>query len=517
MTNHMTHLRFIFGDQLDHHIPTLIGINKKSDVVFLCEVMEELTQVKHHKQKIVFVLSAMRHFAEELRREGVCVHYVKFDDKDNTGTFDGELLRVIEKIKPDVMTVTEPSEYRIKEKLSGWQNTLPIPINILEDTRFLVSIAEFAKWAVDKKQLRMEYFYRYMRIKYNILLDAHGQPLGGRWNFDKENRRSIPASIDIPKRSQLERDSITQDLIDAVNVQFADHFGTLDHYNWAVTRKEALVCLDYFIDHLLPGFGDFQDAMSMQQAFLFHSTLSPYLNFGLLNPREVILRAETAYHEKKVELNAAEGFIRQILGWREYVRGIYWLRMPAYSTENYLNATRDLPWFYWSGETEMSCLREVIRQTSDHAYSHHIQRLMITGNFALLTGIDPKQVCEWYLIVYADALDWVELPNTLGMAMYGDGGVLASKPYAASGKYIDKMSNFCDTCVYDPALQVGKTACPFNSLYWDFLVRNHAKLGRNQRLLYPYATWRKMTEEKRDAILNQARSFLDKLDGDTEV
>jgi deoxyribodipyrimidine photolyase-related protein len=511
MAHHMTNLRFIFGDQLDHNLSSLQNIHKKSDIVFMCEVLEELTYVKHHKQKIVFVLSAMRHFAEELREKGVKVHYVKFNDVDNTGNFDDELIRAIHSIKPDVITLTEPSEYRVKEKLLRWCKASSIPINILADNRFLISPEEFAEWAADKKQLRMEYFYRFMRKKLNILLDMQGEPLGGKWNFDKENRQSIPEAINIPKRRHNKIDAITQDLINTVNKKFADHFGTLEQYNWAVTRKEALACLDYFIKHLLPGFGDYQDAMSMQQAFLFHSTLSPYLNFGLLNPREVIIKAEAAYHAQLAELNAVEGFIRQILGWREYVRGIYWLKMPNYSSENYLNATRDLPWFYWSGETEMNCMREVIQQTSDHAYSHHIQRLMITGNFALLTGIDPKQVCEWYLIVYADALDWVELPNTLGMAIFGDGGLLASKPYAASGKYIDRMSNFCKSCVYNPVLQTGEKACPFNALYWDFLVRNHAKLSNNQRLVYPYATWRKMAEEKRAALLRQAQQFLSKL------
>lgn len=507
----MTNLRFIFGDQLDPKLPTLKDINKKSDIVFMCEVMEELTYVKHHKQKIVFVLSAMRHYAEELRQNGIRVHYVKFDDVDNTGTFDGELERVIDTIKPDKITLTEPSEYRVKEKLISWCKSLSIPITILTDTRFLITPKEFALWVADKKQLRMEYFYRYMRKKYNILLDMQGEPVGGKWNYDKENRQAFPDDIKIPKRRPNKIDAITQELIDIVNKKFSRHFGSLDHYDWAVTRKEALSCLDYFIKNLLPSFGEYQDAMSIQQAFLFHSTLSPYLNFGLLNPLEVISKAENAYHEHKVELNAAEGFIRQILGWREYVRGIYWLRMPKYATENYLNATRDLPWFYWSGETNMNCMREVIHQTKDHAYSHHIQRLMITGNFALLTGVDPQQVCEWYLIAYADALDWVELPNTLGMAIFGDGGLLASKPYAASGNYINKMSNFCEKCEFKPNIQIGDKACPFNALYWHFLALNHDKLGTNQRLVYPYATWRKMTEEKRKALLQQANKFLDSL------
>jgi deoxyribodipyrimidine photolyase-related protein len=504
----MRHIRFIFGDQLDHQLATLKDIDKKSDIVFMCEVMGEITYVKHHKQKIVFVLSAMRHFAEELREKGINVHYVKFDDLDNTGSFTGELQRAIDFIKPDVVTLTEPSEYRVKQMISEWKSSVSVPLNILADNRFLITPHEFARWAEDKKQMRMEYFYRYMRKKYNILLDNCGEPLGGKWNFDKENRQSIPETVKIPKRLKNKVDAVTQDLINTVNIKFADHFGSLDHYNWAVTRKGALACLDYFIEHLLPNFGEYQDAMSIQQAFLFHSTLSPYLNFGLLNPLEVILKAEAGYHDKHAELNAVEGFIRQILGWREYVRGIYWLKMPDYAAENYLEAKRDLPWFYWSGETDMNCMREVIQQTSDHAYSHHIQRLMVTGNFALLTGIDPVQICEWYLIVYADALDWVELPNTLGMAIFGDGGLLASKPYAASGKYIDKMSNFCEGCVYDPAIQIGENACPFNALYWDFLVRNHAKLGGNQRLVYPYATWKKMTAEKRSAILEQAKKSL---------
>jgi deoxyribodipyrimidine photolyase-related protein len=503
-------LRLVFGDQLSHDISSLEKIDKDHDIVLLLEVMEENTYVKHHQQKIAFVLSAMRHFAVELQKKNIQVHYLKLDDQDNTQSFDSEIRKAIQFYTPERLILTEPSEYRVKQKVIAWVEEHKIEIIMKTDTRFLCTHAEFQFWAADKKQLRMEYFYREMRKKYNLLI-KNNQPIGGQWNFDKENRRPLKVEIKSPLRLNFKTDSITGDVLQMVDKKFGTHFGSLDKFNWAVNREQALLLLDHFIQHYLPKFGDYQDAMQMNQVYLYHSVLSPYINIGLLNPLEICKKVEEHYYQGHVSINSAEGFIRQIIGWREFIRGIYWLHMPSYAEENFFDATRNLPEFYWNAKTDMNCLHEVVNHTHEYAYSHHIQRLMITGNFALLAGLDPKQVCEWYLIVYADAFEWVELPNTLGMALYGDGGLLASKPYAASGKYIHRMSNFCGSCKFNPNESVGDTACPFNYLYWDFISRNEKKLINNKRLSFTFAGWKKMDIEKKKAMLIQAKSFLDKL------
>lgn len=502
-------IRFIFGDQLSESISSLVTLDPSHDVVFMCEVIEEATYVKHHQQKIAFIFSAMRHFATLLINKGVKVHYVKLDDPDNTGSFDTEIIRVMSHFKADKIILTAPSEYRVLQKVQSWQRKMPV--EILPDTRFLCTQEEFSKWISEKKQPRMEFFYREMRIKHRLLMTDDNKPIGGKWNYDQENRRPIKGSIHIPPRLHFKHDAVTTEVLSLVKRQFADHFGQLESFNWAVTRDDALACLDLFIDKLLPQFGDYQDAMQSGEVFLFHSVLSPYINIGLLLPLEICQRAEKAYFENKVSLNSAEGFIRQILGWREYIRGIYWHYMPEYAEKNFFEVSRKLPDLYWGGDTDMKCLHEVVRQTKEYAYSHHIQRLMVTGNFALLAGLDPVAVCEWYLIVYADAFDWVELPNTLGMALFGDGGLLASKPYAASGKYINRMSNFCKNCRYNPNEMVGEDACPFNSLYWRFVAINEKKLQKNPRFFYMYANWHKMASERKSEILQQAEDFLSEL------
>jgi deoxyribodipyrimidine photolyase-related protein len=313
--------------------------------------------------------------------------------------------------------------------------------------------------------------------------------------------------IDIHKK-----DNITLEVLDLVTKKFPENFGNLLPFHFAVTNKEALIEAQHFIDELLPNFGDYQDAMVRDESYLYHSLLSCYINIGLLDPLEICKMAEDSYHQEKAPINAVEGFIRQILGWREYVRGIYWLYMPQYLENNFFNATRALPEFYWGKKTEMFCLKEVVNQTKIHSYSHHIQRLMITGNFALLAGLNPKKVHEWYLAVYADAFEWVEVPNTIGMALHADGGIIASKPYAASARYISKMSNFCKSCKFDPEEIIGENACPFNSLYWNFMKQNEGKLKSNQRLKFVYPTWYKMKEEKREKILETAKKYLEKLE-----
>ena len=505
-------LRLILGDQLSHHISSLESIDLKKDVVLMCEVMEEATYVPHHPKKIAFLFSAMRHFAEELRQQCITVRYVTFDNVANAHSFDGEVQRAINELQPEKIIVTEPGEYRLIEVMKHWQTVLKLPVEIRLDTRFLCNHAEFAAWAKGRKQLRMEFFYREMRKKYAILIDSDGQPTGGEWNYDKKNRNPPPKKgIKPPARISHKKSVITTKVLALVRQHFGHHFGTLEPFHYAVTRQQALMELDHFIKYLLPNFGHYQDVMIAGEPYLYHSLLSSYLNAGLLLPLELCQMAEAAYYKGHATLYTVEGFIRQILGWREYMRGIYWSFMPNYGLRNTLNATRPLPDFYWTAETQMVCMREAICHTRDHAYSHHIQRLMVTGNFALLAGLDVKQVQEWYLAVYSDAYEWVEMPNTLGMALFSDGGVVASKPYAASGKYIQRMSNYCKSCPYDPNLTVGANACPFNALYWDFLARHEDQFRSNQRMPYVFATWDKFGQEKQRAIRHQAQLYMKKI------
>jgi deoxyribodipyrimidine photolyase-related protein len=342
-------------------------------------------------------------------------------------------------------------------------------------------------------------------------MEPDGKPTGGEWNYDKENRKPPRSGMTSPPRLSHKKTAITKAVLQLVKARFSHHFGNLEPFHYAVTREQALVELEHFIQHLLPNFGDYQDAMVAGEPYLYHSLISSYLNAGLLLPLEICHKAEAAYRKGKAPLNAVEGFIRQILGWREYIRGIYWHLMPEYGERNTLNALRSLPEFYWGAPTGMFCVAESVRHTRDHAYSHHIQRLMITGNFALLAGLDVKAVQEWYLAVYSDAYEWVEMPNTLGMALFGDGGVVASKPYAASGKYIHRMSNYCEKCQYDPEEMTGAKACPFNALYWDFLVRHEAKFRGNQRMPYVFSTWDKFAPEKQRGIRTQAAVSLQKM------
>lgn len=510
----MSILRLILVDQLSEKISSLVGI-AKPDVILFCEVKDDLTLVKHHKKKIAFLLAAMRHFSEELKAQGHNVRYIKLDDKENTGSLGGEVKRAVSDLKIDRLIVTEASEYRVMEKMKAWQGNFGIAIEIRKDDRFLSNAFDFGAWAKGKKQLRMEFFYREMRKRFKILIDEDGKPVGGEWNYDKENRKPPKSGMVSPHRISHKKSEITRDVLRSVAQIFSGHFGTLEPFHFAVTREQALIELCDFIDRLLPSFGDYQDAMVAGETYLYHSLISSYLNAGLLLPLEICQMAEAAYLNGKAPLNAVEGFIRQILGWREYIRGIYWHFMPAYGDQNYLTATEPLPDFYWTAKTEMFCMAETVRHTRDHAYSHHIQRLMITGNFALLAGLDVKQVQDWYLAVYADAFEWVEMPNTLGMALFGDGGIVASKPYAASGKYINRMSNYCENCKYNPDIMTGEVACPFNALYWDFLVRHQSKFRSNQRMPYVFSSWDKFGEEKQNAIRQQAVITLHRMaDGD---
>ncbi|WP_439580119.1 cryptochrome/photolyase family protein [Elioraea sp.] len=503
-------LRVVLGDQCSCALSALADLDPARDVVLMAEVMGECTYVRHHRQKIALVLSAMRHFARALAARGVRVDYVRLDDAGNTGTLRGEVVRAVRRHGAARIVATEPGEFRPREDMRGWGEAAGVPVEIREDTRFICSLADFAAWAEGRRALRMEYFYREMRRRTGLLMEGK-EPAGGQWNFDAENRKRLPDDVHPPAPFRVEPDAMTREVLDLVAARFPGHWGGLDGFAWPVSATDAEAALDRFIAERLKHFGDYQDAMAEGEATLFHSLLSTSLNLGLLLPLEVCRRAEAAWRAGQAPLNAVEGFIRQILGWREYVRGLYWLKMPEYARLNALGADRSLPAFYWTAESGMACVDAVVRQTRDLAYAHHIQRLMVTGNFALLAGIDPIEVNDWYLCVYADAFEWVELPNTHGMALHADGGVMASKPYAASGKYIDRMSDHCRHCRHDVRESVGESACPFNALYWDFLARHRARFATNPRMAQMYRTLDRMDAAKVAAMRRHATAFLDRI------
>ena len=509
-------LRLILGDQLSHNISSLSDVDTQNDIILMCEVRSEATYVKHHKKKIAFIFSAMRHFAAELAEQGLNVRYVRYDDPDNAGSLSGEVARAVGKYEIDEVIVTTPSEYRLLDDMSRWTQALNVHVSIRSDDRFLSAASDFAAWADGRKQLRMEFFYREMRRRYSILMDQDG-PIGGQWNYDAENRKPPSNELDIPTTYRAHPDAITQEVMDLVRTHFADHFGDLTPFHFAVTRDQAIVAFEEFIARRLKMFGDYQDAMIQGEPWMFHSHIGLYLNCGLLEPLECIQRAEAAYHNGTAPLNAVEGFIRQILGWREYVRGIYWLKMPDYKTVNFFDAQRSLPEFYWTADTQMNCMRQCITETKQNAYAHHIQRLMVLGNFALIAGLDPDEVNNWYMLVYADAYEWVELPNVTGMILFADGGLLGSKPYAASGAYINKMSNYCGSCKYKPTVKNGPKACPFNYLYWDFIARNEGKLRGNPRMGFMYKSLDRMSDEKRHAIQADTRRFFSAIETNEKV
>ena len=498
----------ILGDQLSLSLASLRDSDRSKAIVLLAEVWDEATYVRHHQAKIALVFSAMRHFAEDLRAGGWRVEYVKLDDPANTGSLRGEVERALTRRNARGVRVTEPGEWRLQQDFDQWSAALDCPVEILADIRFLCSKIQFYTWAAARRELRMEYFYRDMRRQTGVLMDGD-KPAGGKWNFDAENRSGPPANLVVPAHPQFTPDAITAEVLALVSARFGDHFGSLGGFAMPVTRANAEAAFADFLEHRLPTFGQYQDAMVAGEDFMFHANISAAMNLGLLDPLAVAQAAEAEYRAGRAPLNAAEGFIRQVIGWREYVRGMYWLDMPGMAQANALGAQRPLPDFYWTGETDMACLADCVRTTRDNAYAHHIQRLMVLGNFALLAGIEPGQVADWFLVVYADAYEWVELPNVAGMALHADGGRLASKPYAASGAYINRMSNYCRGCRYDVKQKVGPDACPFNALYWDFLARNEAKLGRNMRLANPYATWRRMSDEQRAGYRDSAARFLD--------
>jgi deoxyribodipyrimidine photolyase-related protein len=450
-------------------------------------------------------LSAMRHFAQQLQAQGLPLAYTRLDDADNLGTLQLELGRAIKQLQPAALVMTAPGDWRVLQALRAAAAQHQLPLELRDDTHFFSTVREFAAHAKGRKQLRLEYWYRELRHKHGILMEGK-DPVGGQWNFDADNRESFGKAgpQNVPPPTRFAPDVITQEVIGLVNTQFASHPGTLHSFGWPVTRAQALLALQAFIAQRLPLFGQYEDAMWAGEAWLYHSHLSCALNLKLLNPREVVQAAEDAHRSGYAPLAAVEGFIRQILGWREFVRGIYWTQMPEYLERNALNAHAELPAWYWTGDTDMACLKDAIGQTLEHGYAHHIQRLMVTGLYALLLGVRPQAVHTWYLAVYVDAVEWVELPNTLGMGQFGDGGLMASKPYVASGKYIQRMGNHCQGCRYDPAQSTGAQACPFTTLYWDFLMQHEALLKPNARMAMQLKNLARLDDSARDAIRQQA-------------
>ena len=506
----MSKLVIVLGDQLNKNISSLSDFNKESDQVLMAEIYQEAKYANHHKKKIAFLFSAMRHFNNELLEDEFPIYYHCYQNDDSI-SFESLIEKLISYNKNiNQLVITKPGEYRLVEEFKDISSRLKISLDIRQDNRFLSTESEFFNWASNRKELRMEFFYREMRKKYDVLMDKD-HPIGGKWNYDSENRKFPSKKQDFPNVFKISSDPVTMDVLSLVEQEFPEHFGSLDNFHFATTRSEALLVLDDFIENRLDNFGDFQDAMVENEPWMFHSHISFYLNSGLLMPLECIQKAEKAYFEKKSSLNSVEGFIRQILGWREYIRGIYWLKMPDYKNLNYLNAKRALPSFFWSGDTKLNCLHHCIDETYQNAYAHHIQRLMVLGNFLLLCGVNPDEVNHWYLSVYADAYEWVEMPNVTGMILYADGGVVASKPYASGGSYINKMSNYCSNCSYQVNEKNGDSACPFNYLFWDFLARNKDKLESNNRISMMYRTYEKMSDDKKKLITEDANKFLNSL------
>jgi deoxyribodipyrimidine photolyase-related protein len=501
------HLVLVLGDQLDPEGAGLRGFEPDRDLVWMCEATEEATHVPSHKARTALFLSAMRHFRDELEARGMPVRYRALDRESDTSLATA-LAQDLTELKPQRVMMTTPGEHRIAGALSDACARSRVPLEEREDTHFLCSRADFLSWANGRKTLRLEHFYRYLRKREAVLMED-GEPAGGRWNFDADNRKSFgrvgPGQV--PRTLRFAPDATTREVLELVERRFPDAPGRLAEFDWPVTRGQALDALDDFIAERLPGFGAWQDAMWAGEPWLWHARLSAALNLKLLSPREVIAAATGAYTSGRASIGSVEGFVRQILGWREYVRGLYWLHMPGYTERNALDAYQPLPAFYWTADTDYACLRDVLGQVLEHGYAHHIQRLMVSGLFALLLGVEPRQVHAWYLAMFVDAVEWVEAPNTIGMSQYADGGLLASKPYVASGRYIDRMSNYCRGCRFDPKEAAGDRACPFTTLFWDFLIRHQARFSGHPRLGAQWRNLQRLEPERVAAIRARAEAL----------
>ena len=494
------------GDQLDVDSAALKDINPKTDEILMVESANEAQHVWSHKARIVLFLSAMRHFAEYLISQGFSLTYIQHSPK----SIVEELKSKIIKEKFTHLICVEPGEWRLKQLIEALSEELQVVLDMRQDSHFYCTHSEFKEWVANKKELRLEYFYRLMRKTHGILVDQDGNPEGGQWNFDRDNRKPFPKKGPglIPPPELFEPDAITKTLIAEVEERYPDHPGSLAHFQWPVTRQQALQALEGFVEHRLATFGIYEDAMWTDTPFGWHSLLSSSLNLKLLNPREVINAVVAAWKKEDLEMATVEGFIRQILGWREFVRGMYYLDMPQMALDNFYNHQNRLPAWYWTGDTKMKCMQEAIGQTLEYGYAHHIQRLMVTGNFALLAEILPKEVCDWYLAVYIDAIEWVELPNTAGMALFASGGRFTSKPYIASGAYIKRMSNYCGSCQYKPDIRFGEGACPMTNLYWNFLIQHRTQFEASPRTRLMTANLSRISEADQQAIAIHAKGLL---------
>jgi deoxyribodipyrimidine photolyase-related protein len=519
------HLVLILGDQLDEASSAFDGFDPTQDCLLMIESMGESTHVWSHKIRTTLFLSAMRHHAVALQARGWRVDYRGLDTHGDASLAEG-LTAALAHHRPARVIGVEPGDWRVKVDLEvaiqtvadqaekTWASGMNRLIEWREDRHFLCSLPQFRKWAGKSTHLRMEFFYRQMRKQYKVLMDDAGEPMGGQWNFDADNRKSFGKAgpKNVPSTPRFEPDNVTRDVISLVNEKFSDHPGQLENFNWPTTRTQALQALNAFIADRLPGFGAHEDAMWTHLDFGWHSLLSSSLNLKLLHPLEVILAAETAWKERDLELASVEGFIRQILGWREFMRGVYFLDMPGLKTANHYGHKNTLPEWYWTGDTKMNCMHHAIGQTLANGYSHHIQRLMVTGMFGTTAQIEPQQVCDWYLAVYVDAVEWVELPNTAGMALFANGGRFTSKPYIASGAYIKRMSNYCSGCRYKPETRTGPEACPMTTLYWNFLDTHETSFATNPRSALMVKNLQRMTGDERESIRTTARYMLDHLD-----
>jgi len=503
-------LILILGDQLDLQGSALKDFKRDTDELIMIESSNEAQYVWSHKAKVALFLSAMRHFASELEEQQYPLTYIK----ESTLSIVEVLREQLQKKGIQRLVCTEPGEWRLKIAIEQLAQDLNIALDMREDNHFYCSHQEFLAWATGKKELRLEYFYRLMRKTHHILVDKNGDPEGGQWNFDQDNRKPYPKKgpgiIDAP--SSFVPDDITKEVMTYVVKTYSDHPGSLENFNWPVTRKQALEALDYFVEYRLRNFGIFQDAMWTDTPFGWHSILSSSLNLKLLNPREVVNAVLVAWKKYSLDLSDVEGFIRQILGWREFVRGMYYLDMPQMAQDNFYGHDRKLPAWYWTGQTQMACMQDAIGQTLQYGYAHHIQRLMVTGNFALLAEILPNEVCDWYLAIYVDAIEWVELPNTAGMALFANGGRFTSKPYIASGAYIKRMSNYCGSCQYKPDVRFGESACPITTLYWNFLIKHRDQFEASPRTRLMTANLKRISDEDQKEITLHAQQILSNLD-----
>lgn len=508
---HVKTIRLILGDQLNRKHSWFEEVDKEVLYV-LMECRSETDYVRHHIQKVVAFFLSMRNFARELQGSGHSVRYIHLNDPGNQQSFTGNLKSLLEETGASGIECMLPDEWRLDKEFKSFESELGVPVNLVDSEHFLTERDFLGKFFEGKKVWIMESFYREMRRKYNILMEEDGKsPLTGKWNYDAENRKKLPKKIEVPQPKAFPKD--VSEIVKLLEEKGVETIGRLEPKNfiWPISRGESLELLQFFTNHCLGYFGKYQDALDDRFWSVFHSRISFSLNSKLLHPLEVVDAAIKAWRQDdSIDIAQVEGFVRQIIGWREYMRGIYWAKMPDYASLNFFKHKRKLPQYFWTGETKMNCVKNAVDQSLDFAYAHHIQRLMVTGNFALLAGVDPDELDAWYLGIYIDAIEWVEITNTRGMSQFADGGIVGTKPYVSSANYIKKMGNYCGACSYDHKSKTGENACPFNSLYWHFYERNRDKLENNPRIGMMYRTWAKMKDK--EAILGQAEAHLKNLE-----